>query len=163
MPNIDSALHLSPCARRVLLVGPAIPVVAALAPAATFAPIFTAASLGAATPVAPTATDVTAFASTTMGAELTAVLMAAPPLLTETVRFDDLFGIGAARTDNAQRGGHKCSTGELYRPTPRDHAGVQTHRQVVQRAPPTSFISFRQQRDSSLPHHAPQQFCLHSE
>jgi len=94
-----------------------------------------------------------------MGAELTAVLMAAPPLLTETFRFD-FFGIGAARTDSAQRGGHKCSTGELYCPTPRDRAGVQTDRQVVKRAHPSSFISFRRQRDSSLPHHDPQQLLL---
>ena len=94
------------------------------------------------------------------GAELTAVLIAAPPLLTLALRFD---GLGIGRTDSGKRRGHERSAGELYRPTPRDHAGVQTHRQVVQRAPPTSFISFRQQRDSSLPHHAPQQFCLHSE
>jgi hypothetical protein len=137
--------------------------VAALAPAATLTPIPTAARLFVSVSVTPTATDVTATASTTLGAELTAVLIAAPPLLTETRLFDVILGIGAARTDSGKRRGHESSTGELYCPTPRDRAGVQTHRHVVKRAHATSFISLREQRDSSLPHHAPQQRYLHSE
>lgn len=160
MPNTGSAFHLSPFAGPVLLVAPAIPVVAALTRAATRAPIPTAARLAA--PTALTATDVTVTVSSTSGAEFTAVPMAAPPLLTEAIRFD-VLGLCAARTDSGQRRRCEGSAGELYRPTPRDRASVQTHRQVVKWAHATSFISFLQQRDSSLPHHAPQQLCLHTE
>jgi hypothetical protein len=122
---------------------------AAPASAATVAPFRTAARLPpVAAPVSvPAATDRTVTVPSTSRAEVTASLVTASPLPTVGVR---LNGIGAARTDSAQRGGHERSTGELYRPTPRDGAGIQTRRQIVEGAI-DPFFSPHQHRNSSLP------------
>jgi hypothetical protein len=37
-------------------------------------------------------------------------------------------GVGFPRPDEAKRGGHKGSAGQLYHSTPRDGAGIQTRR-----------------------------------
>ena len=124
---------------------------AAPASAATVAPFRTAARLPpVASPISvPAATHGTSTVSSTSLAEVTASLIAAPSLSTEALRLD-AFGIGFPRADKAQRRGHQGSAGELYRSTPRDGAGIQTRRQVVEGAI-DPFFSPRQHRNSSIP------------
>jgi hypothetical protein len=83
---------------------------------------------------------------TTVVTEVTAVPVAATPA--DTLR-SYVLTLSLSRTDEAQRGGHEGSAGELHSPAPRDRAGVQASRQVVEGAS-YPFFSLHQQRNFSF-------------
>jgi hypothetical protein len=62
---------------------------------------------------------------TSVVAEVTAVPVAATPA--DALRYYVLT-LSLSRADEAQRGGHDGSTGELHSPAPRDHTGVKATR-----------------------------------
>jgi hypothetical protein len=136
-----------PCSTQLQAVLPlALSIVAALISATTIAPISTAARLlvaasSPATISVPAATLPTPAAR----AEVTASLPAAT--------LGDLglyvISVGFPRPDEAKRGGHQGSAGELYHSTPRDGAGIQTRRQIVEGVI-DPFFSPHQQRNSSF-------------
>jgi hypothetical protein len=134
---------LNLCGRRALLLF-APSVSAILSPATTSAPIVTATRLGLAPILVATFLTSPSFAE----------VVAAPTALTPRDRRFDIFwddlGVGTPRPQEAQRGAHKGSARELYRLTPRDRAGVQTSRQVVEEGCPF-LVSVRQQRNFSFP------------
>jgi hypothetical protein len=138
-----SGTPLSRCGRRALLYAPPR-IRASLVSAATIALTPTAARLGM--PRAPVATCGTP--PPTASAVVLATLSADTPTPTDR-RFDLFLCLGTLRGEEPQRGGHEGSAAELYRLTARDCAALQAHRQVVE-GTGTSFISFRQQRNSSF-------------
>jgi len=91
-------------------------------------------------------------------AEVTAAPVAAAPA--DTLR-GYLVGLGGTCREEAQRGGHEGGTAELHRLTPRDGAGVQSGRQVVEGASYPSFVSLHQQLETSFPYSTPMH--LHTE
>jgi hypothetical protein len=136
---------------------------AALPRAATITPRRTAACLATpppppSPPPAPPPTLTAAYMTlvdegaflTSVVAEVTAVPVAATPA--DTLRYYVLT-LSLSRTDEAQRGGHDGSTGELYSPAPRDRTGVQASRQVVKGA--SRPFSLHQQRNFSFPSFPP--------
>jgi hypothetical protein len=88
---------------------------------------------------------------TSVVAEVTAVPVAATPA--DALRFYVLT-LSLSRPEQAQRGGHEGSTGELHSPAPRDRTGVQASSQVVEGAS-RPFFSLHQQRNFSFPSFPP--------
>jgi hypothetical protein len=88
---------------------------------------------------------------TSVVAEVTAVPIAATPA--DALRYYVLT-LSLSRADEAQRGGHDGSTGELHSPAPRDRTGVQASHQVVEGAS-RPFFSLHQQRNFSFPSFPP--------
>ena len=107
-------------------------------------------------PPTPTAAYVTLVAEgeallTSVVAEVTAVPVAATPA--DALR-SYVLTLSLSRPEQAQRGGHEGSTGELHSPAPRDHTGVKASRQVVEGAS-RPFFSLHQQRNFSFPSFPP--------
>jgi hypothetical protein len=126
-PNVGSVCRpLGLSGRRALLYAPPR-VSAALIPATTVAPFRPTARLG--TPRVPVATRIAAIAPT-----ISAVVRVAVSTVTPTPGDlqVDLLRLGTARGEEPQSRSHQGSTAELYRPTARDRAALQTHRQVVE-------------------------------
>jgi hypothetical protein len=91
-----------------------------------------------------------AFAATNSTTVVSTEVPAFPTAATPLGRDGDGFALGTSRCEEAKRGGRNGSPSQLYCLTPRDRAGVQAHRQVVEGAN-TSFISPGQQRISPFP------------
>jgi hypothetical protein len=88
---------------------------------------------------------------TSVVAEVTAVPVAATPA--DALR-SYVLTLSLSRADEAQRGGHEGSAGELHSPAPRDRTGVQASRKVVEGAS-RPFFSLHQQRNFSFPSFPP--------